>query len=169
MLGSIGAVASTVIVPMKPEHCARPVGLMLTPAGTGCVENGFPSDHRTGTFADMGAMLKFPMAENCTMPLEDMGSAVMGVNVILCIWRVELIIMELPPQEAINRKAIAATGTKRAFEYLRKNAVRAYRLRIDTSKECRRARDSAANNATPLQGRTLQNGVWLGHAQQNLE
>src|ERR1051326_2845631 len=85
MLGSMGAVASTVTVPMKPEHCARPLGLMLTPIGAGCVENGFPSDHRTATFADIGAMLKFPMAENCTIPLEDIGSAVMGVIVMLCI------------------------------------------------------------------------------------
>ena len=82
----------------------------------------------------MGAMLKLPMAENCTMPLEDIGSAVMGLTVMLCIWRVELIIMELPPQETVNRKAIATMGTRRAFEYLRKNAVRAYELRIDTSK-----------------------------------
>ena len=117
----------------------------------------------------MGDMLKFPMAENCTMPLEDMGSAAMGLTVMLCIWRVELIIMELPPQEAINKKAIATTGTKRAFEYLRKNAVRAYELRIDTSKYCRRARDSASNNVTLIEDRTLQDGVWLGHAQQNLE
>jgi len=82
----------------------------------------------------MGAMLKFPMAENCTIPLEDIGSAVMGLTVMLCIWRVELIIMELPPQEAVNRKAIATGATSRAFEYLRKNAVREYELRIDTSK-----------------------------------
>ena len=108
---------------------------MLTPIGVGCVENGFSRDHRTGTFAVMGAMLKSPMAENCTIPLEDVGSAAMGLTVMLCIWRVELIIMELPPQEAINRKAIATAGTRRAVEYLRKNAVRAYRLRIDTSKD----------------------------------
>jgi hypothetical protein len=92
----------------------------------------------------MGDMLKFPMAENCTMPLEDMGSAAMGLTVMLCIWRVELIIMELPPQETVNRKVIAITGTRRAVEYLRTNAVRADDLRIDTSKYCRRARDSAA-------------------------
>src|ERR1700739_1786558 len=107
---------------------------MLTPIGAGCVENGFPSDHRTGTFADMGAMLKFPIAVNCTMPWDAIGSAVMGVTVMLCIWRVELIIMELPPQETINRKAIAIKGTRRAFEYLRKNEVRAMDLRIDTSR-----------------------------------
>jgi hypothetical protein len=82
----------------------------------------------------MGDMLKFPMAENCTMPLEDIGSAVMGVTVMLCIWRVELIIMELPPQEAVSKKAIASKGAKRAFEFVRKNAVRARELRIDTSK-----------------------------------
>lgn len=85
MLGSIGAVASTVIIPMKPEHCARPFAFMLTPIGAGCMENGLPSDHRTGTFADMGDMLKFPMAVNCTIPLEAIGSAVMGVTVMLCI------------------------------------------------------------------------------------
>jgi hypothetical protein len=107
---------------------------MLTPAGTGCVENGFPSDHRTGTFAVIGAMLKFPMAENCTIPLEDIGSAAMGLTVMLCIWRVELIIMELPPQEAINKNAIATTGPRKAAECLRTNAGRVDNLRIDTSK-----------------------------------
>ena len=56
----------------------------------------------------MGAMLKSPMAENCTIPLEDIGSAAMGLTVMLCIWRVELIIMELPPQEAINLMAIVS-------------------------------------------------------------
>lgn len=85
MLGFMGAVAWTVIIPIKPEHWARPFALMLTPIGVGCVENGFPSDHRTGTFADMGAMLKFPMAENCTIPLEDIGAAAAGVTVMLCI------------------------------------------------------------------------------------
>ena len=85
MLGSIGAVASTVIIPMKPEHWARPFALMLTPIGAGCEENGLPRDHRTGTFADMGAMLKFPMAVNCTIPLEAIGSADVGVTVMLCI------------------------------------------------------------------------------------
>lgn len=85
MLGSMGAVASTVIIPMKPEHCARPFALMLTPIGAGCVENGLPRDHRTGTLADMGAILKFPIAVNCTIPPEAIGSAVMGVTVMLCI------------------------------------------------------------------------------------
>ena len=85
MLGSIGAVASTVIIPMKPEHCARPFALMLTPIGAGCVENGLPNDHLTGIFADIGAMLKFPIAENCTIPLETIGSAIMGLTVMLCI------------------------------------------------------------------------------------
>ena len=107
---------------------------MLTPIGAGCVENGFPRDHRTGTFAVMGAMLKFPMAVNCTIPLEDIGSAAMGLTVMLCIWRFEVIIMEPPPQETLNRKVIAATGTRRAVEYLRTNAVRIDDLRIDTSK-----------------------------------
>lgn len=85
MFGSIGAVASTVIIPIKPEHCARPLALMLTPIGGGCVENGLPRDHRTGTFADMGDMLKFPMAMNCTIPLDAIGSADIGVTVMLCI------------------------------------------------------------------------------------
>ena len=82
----------------------------------------------------MGVMLKFPMAENCTMPLEDIGSAVMGLTVMLCIWRFEIIIMELPPQEAVSRKAVADRRTSRVCECLRENAVRAYELRIDTSK-----------------------------------
>lgn len=78
--------------------------------------------------------MKFPMAENCTIPWEGIGSAAIGLTVMLCIWRVELIIMELPPQETVNSKAIAATGARRVVKYLRKNAVRACELRIDTSK-----------------------------------
>jgi hypothetical protein len=117
---------------------------MLTPIGAGCVENGLPRDHLTGIFADIGAMLKFPMAVNCTIPPEAIGSTDMGVTVMLCIWRVKFIIMELPPQEAVNRKVIAARGTRRAAGCLWTNAVRVDDLRIDTSKYCRRARDSAA-------------------------
>jgi len=52
--------------------------------------------------------------------------------------------MELPPQEAVNKKVIAASRTRRAAECLRTNALRVTDLRIDTSKYCRRARDSAA-------------------------
>jgi hypothetical protein len=42
--------------------------------------------------------------------------------------------MEPPPQEAVNRKVIAATGRRRAAEYLRTNGIRVDDLRIDTSK-----------------------------------
>ena len=81
MFGSMGAVASIVIVPVKPEHWARPFMSTLTPAGTGCVENGFPIDHRTGVIAIMGSMLKFPVAVNCTMPLEFFASAEAEFNI----------------------------------------------------------------------------------------
>jgi hypothetical protein len=76
--------AITVTVPMNPEHWAMPViGLMLTPAGA-MVEFGIMSDHVTGTVAVMGAMLKFPMALNWTMPEgKFMALAVIGVTVML--------------------------------------------------------------------------------------
>jgi hypothetical protein len=79
----------------------------LTPAGTGCAENGFPIDHRTGVIAVMGSMLKFPVAVNCTMPPEFFASAEVGDTVMLCNWRADIVIMELPPQETIIKRADA--------------------------------------------------------------
>ena len=138
MFGSMGAVASIMTIPVKPEHRARPFMSTLTPAGTGCAENGFPIDHRTGVAAVMGSILKFPMAVNCTMPPEAMASADMGVTVMLCIWR-DIIIMELPPQETTIRRAAAIAGKNNALWVadLRTNGplMNALRIvRIDTSK-----------------------------------
>jgi hypothetical protein len=79
----------------------------LTPAGTGCAENGFPIDHRTGVIAVMGSILKFPVAVNCTMPLEFFASAEVGDTVMLCSWRADIVIMELPPQETIIKRMAA--------------------------------------------------------------
>ena len=132
MLGSMGETASTVIIPMKPEHWARPLASMLTPDGTGCEENGFPRDHRTGTFDVMGAMLKFPMAVNCTIPPELLASAEAGETVMLCIWR-EVIIME-PPQEIVISRVAAITGNRKDAEVVRFEVVLFKGLRIDTSK-----------------------------------
>jgi hypothetical protein len=65
MLGFMGAVAMTVTVPINPEHCATPVTeLMLTPAGTGIEDMRGPIDHVTGVIADIGAILKLPIAVN---------------------------------------------------------------------------------------------------------
>jgi hypothetical protein len=59
--------ADIVTVPINPEHCAKPLTeSMLTPEGAGCVEPGIPMDHWTGTASVIGAMLKFPVAVNCT-------------------------------------------------------------------------------------------------------
>ena len=119
---------------------------MLTPAGTGCAENGFPTDHRTGVAAIMGSMLKFPVAINCTMPPEFLGSAETGDTVMLCIWRADIIIMELPPQETTIKRTAAIAGKSNALwvadlrtDDLRTNgslmnALRIEDLRIDTSK-----------------------------------
>jgi hypothetical protein len=82
----------------------------LTPAGTGCAENGFPTDHRTGVIAIMGSMLKFPVAVNCTMPLEFFASAEVGDTVMLCSWRADIVIMELPPQETTIKRTVAIAG-----------------------------------------------------------
>jgi hypothetical protein len=146
MFGSTGAVASIMTIPVKPVHWARPFMSTLTPAGTGCAENGFPTDHRTGVAAIMGSMLKFPMAVNCTMPLEFLGSAEAGDTVMLCIWRADIIIMELPPQEIAIKRTAAIGRTNKALwvddlwtndplmNVLRINALLIEHLRIDTSK-----------------------------------
>ena len=117
---------------------------MLTPAGTGCAVNGFPIDHRTGVAAVMGSILKFPMAVNCTMPPEFLGSAEAGDTVMLCIWRAGIIIMELPPQETTIKRTAAIAGKNNALwvadlrtDDLRTNGplMNALRIvRIDTSK-----------------------------------
>ena len=140
MFGSMGAVASIMTVPVKPEHRARPFISTLTPAGTGCAENGFPIDHRTGVAAVMGSILKFPMAVNCTIPPEAMASADMGVTVMLCIWR-DIVIMELPPQETTIKRTAAIVAKNRALWVadLRTDdplmdALGVEDMRIDTSK-----------------------------------
>jgi hypothetical protein len=142
----MGAVASIMTIPVKPEHWARPFMSTLTPAGTGCAENGFPTDHRTGVAAIMGSISKFPMAVNCTIPPEFLGSAEAGDTVMLCIWRADIVIMGLPPQEATSRRAAAITGKNNALwvadlrtndplmNALRISDLRIDDLRIDTSK-----------------------------------
>jgi hypothetical protein len=111
---------------------------MLTPAGTGCVENGFPRDHRTAGVADMGSILNIPMAVNCTMPPEFFASAEAGETVMLCSWRADTVIMELPPQDtAIRRTAVIAAkrnGGALWMDDLRIDDLRIDDLRIDTSK-----------------------------------
>lgn len=65
ILGSMGAVASIMMVPTKPEQCAIPLASTVTPAGTGAAVNAIPIDHIAGgdiTF--MGAMLYMPVAVN---------------------------------------------------------------------------------------------------------
>ena len=141
MFGSMGAVASIMTIPVKPEHWASPFMSTLTPAGTGCAENGFPTDHRTGVAAVMGSILKFPMAVNCTMPPEFLGSAEAGDTVMLCIWRADIIIMELPPQETTIKRTAAIAGKNNALWVADlwtngplRNVLRIENLRIDTSK-----------------------------------
>ena len=70
----------------------------------------------------MGAMLKFPIAENCTMPWEAIASADMGVTVMLCIWRLDAII-DPPPQEAVNKKVAIVRKTNKTGEYRRKKCL----------------------------------------------
>ena len=52
----------------------------------------------------MGAMLKFPMAENCTMPWEFHWVGRHGSHRNALHLAIGAIIMELPPQEAVNKK-----------------------------------------------------------------
>jgi len=121
--------------------------LMLTPAGA-MVEFGPISDHVTGTDAVMGAMLKFPIALNWTMPEgKFMAFADMGVTVMLCNWRPMDMV---PPQETVMT---------RTAETIRKKA-RAENLRIDTSNQVpwkgkvqRKGEGVALKYATPAIGR----------------
>ncbi len=57
IMGSMGAVAEIVTVPVNVVHCAMPLELMVTPAGTGAFANGIPMVHITCGMAVMGAML----------------------------------------------------------------------------------------------------------------
>jgi hypothetical protein len=95
--GVIGAVASTVTVPLNVVHCAIPFWSMVTPAGTGMEENGGPMVHiGWGIMAVIGSMLKWPVALNCTvLLLVDDATADEGVTVMLCNCLV-FIMLELP-------------------------------------------------------------------------
>jgi hypothetical protein len=83
MLGSAGAVASIVAIPMNPLHWARPLASMLGPRGeaaaidildgmgvvmgegVGVMNAGFPTLHSTGgDMTVIGAMLNVPVAVN---------------------------------------------------------------------------------------------------------
>ncbi|HEX3587967.1 MAG TPA: hypothetical protein VH024_18340 [Candidatus Angelobacter sp.] len=80
------------------------------------------------------------------MPLEFLGSAEAGDTVMLCIWRADIIIMELPPQEIAIKRTVAIGRTNKALwvddlwmndplmNILRINALLIEHLRIDTSK-----------------------------------
>jgi len=85
--------------------------------------------------------LKFPMAVNCTMPPEFLGSAEAGDTVMLCIWRAGIIIMELQPQETTIQRTAAIAGKNNALWVADPrtngplmNVLRIENLRIDTSK-----------------------------------
>ena len=121
MLGSAGAVATTLAIPTKPLHCARPLPSTLgcpliivvdMPIGMGCVPNGLPMLQRTvGDMTVMGAMLNVPVAINCTWPLGNFcASAEDGVTISPCIIRVLLplpfIIMELLPHPTGRTRAV---------------------------------------------------------------
>lgn len=70
-------------VPEKVEQEANPFWLIVIPAGTGMAENGLPIDHRTCGMPDMGAMLKLPIAVNCTCLEVFCAVAAAGVTVML--------------------------------------------------------------------------------------
>ena len=64
--GSVGAVASTITLPTKPLHCARPLASTLA-AGmlTGGEPNGLPMLHSTGgDITVTGDIVNVPMAVN---------------------------------------------------------------------------------------------------------
>ena len=70
-------------VPEKVEQEASPFWLMVIPPGVGMAENGLPIDHRTCGMADMGAMLKLPIAVNCICLEVVCAVAAAGVTVML--------------------------------------------------------------------------------------
>lgn len=76
MLGSAGAVASMVAIPVNPLHRAMPLASMLGPVdmamdmgiGVGDMKGGLPTLQSTGVDVSViGAMLKVPVAMNCTL------------------------------------------------------------------------------------------------------
>ena len=76
MLGSAGAVASMVVIPVNPLHCATPLASILGPVdmatdigiGVGDMKDGLPTLQSTGgDVTVIGAMLKVPVAMNCTL------------------------------------------------------------------------------------------------------
>ena len=125
--------AVIVTVPTNPEHCALPFISILTPAGI-CGLPGIPINHCTEIGAVIGAMLKFPVAINCTIPEGNFAaSAEDGVTVTLCTKRC-CIVMDIPPQETTDIATIDKNGTRRRG---------VANLRIDTSKTAVKARTSA--------------------------
>ncbi len=79
IVGSTGAVASTVAIPTKPLHCARPLASTVGDPedmelddiviGMGIAGNGLPMLHITGGEATViGAMLNVAVAMNWTCP-----------------------------------------------------------------------------------------------------
>jgi hypothetical protein len=62
--GSVDAAAWTITVPENVEQEANPFWLIVTPAGADIIIDGSAMDHVTWGTADIGAMLKVPIAEN---------------------------------------------------------------------------------------------------------
>lgn len=91
-------------VPENVEQEARPFWLIVIPPGMGMPENGLPIDHRTCGMADMGAMLKFPIAVNCTCLEVFCAVAAAGVTVMLWSCREGVEVILLPPHAVRQRK-----------------------------------------------------------------
>ena len=91
-------------MPENVEQDASPFWLMVTPAGVGMVENGFPIDQRTCGTADIGAILKLPITVNCTCLEVLCALAAAGVTVRAWSCREVADIMMLPPHDVIERK-----------------------------------------------------------------
>lgn len=89
---------------------------MLTPAGI-CGLPGIPRNHCTDIGAVMGAILKFPVAINCTIPEGDFAaSAADGVTVTLCTKRCWVIGDMDPPQETADTTAMDRARKRRAVD-----------------------------------------------------
>jgi hypothetical protein len=97
------------------------------------------------------------MAINCTMPLEFFASAEAGDTVMLCSWRADIVIMELPPQDAAVSRTDVIVSKSDALRMnslwmdalrisdLQTDDLRINDLRIDTSKStCREGHEDSA-------------------------
>ena len=115
------------------------MGSMLTPAGTGKVEPGRPIDQVTGVAAVRGAMLKFPIAVNCTLLVRD-SLAVADEG------ETEIPTSNRPWSDTKNalQEVVRSSAAEAMWQ-----RMRAETLRINTSESCREGKHQRIGETNP--------------------